>query len=226
MSKDYVPGRELDLEAYCSNQIAKITPTPQAWGTSPSDLESYNEAFLAFSAVLAASRDPATRTHAVVVAKSDARKRVIAEARKIAATVQACREVTNSMRAQIGLTIRKEEPTPIGIPFEAPVAEVKNRLGTMVEVRVHGGTGRPRPHGVAGCALFSFVGAVPPAELKAWTFEGDCTRSTAEITFDAALPPGTTVWITAAWYNPRGQRGPACAPISTFLAGGAMAQAA
>ena len=39
-------------------------------------------------------------------------------------------------------------------------------------------------------------------------------------------PPGPVVWLTAFWYDPRGQSGPGCTPGSAILAGGGMLMAA
>jgi hypothetical protein len=59
-----------------------------------------------------------------------------------------------------------------------------------------------------------------------WQFWGNTTKTSVEVEFDASLTPGTVVWFTAFWYNPRGESGPGCAPVSGIIAGGAMQQAA
>ena len=47
------------------------------------------------------------------------------------------------------------------------------------------------------------------------------SSTSIEITFDAALPPGTKVWLTANWIGTR----PMAAPVSIHLAGGGVAGA-
>ena len=46
------------------------------------------------------------------------------------------------------------------------------------------------------------------------------------VAFAATTPAGAQVWFSACWYNPRGETGPGCSPISTNIAGGAMELAA
>jgi hypothetical protein len=47
------------------------------------------------------------------------------------------------------------------------------------------------------------------------------------VVFDSSLAPGTTVFLTAFWFNPRLLSGPACTPISTsFGAAGVTTSAA
>jgi hypothetical protein len=93
---------------------------------------------------------------------------------------------------------------------------------------MHDGTGttRGKPAGVQGASVFSYVGATPPVEVTGWTFQGNTTLTTIDVTFASTLPPGTVVWFTAFWYNPRAKAGPGCSPVSAILAGGGMAMAA
>ena len=77
------------------------------------------------------------------------------------------------------------------------------------------------PAGVAGASVFSHVGATAPTAEDDWTFEGLTGRTTVTITFPAETAPGATAWFRAAWYNPRGQKGPAATPATTNIAGGA-----
>ena len=107
--------------------------------------------------------------------------------------------------------------------------EVIERMGTVVKVRLHDATGerRGKPDGVAGARIYSHIGPTAPVNVVDWKFEGQVTR-TAEIpiTFASETAPGTIVWFTACWYNPRGETGPGCAPVSTNIAGGEMEMAA
>lgn len=79
---------------------------------------------------------------------------------------------------------------------------------------------------MSGVQLFSYIGAAPPADASAWKFEGFKTRAVNTVQFPADLAPGSVVWFTAFWQNPRGETGPGCAPLSAIIAGGALAEAA
>jgi hypothetical protein len=97
-----------------------------------------------------------------------------------------------------------------------------------VRIRLSDATGvrRGKPAGVQGARLYTHVGPAAPVEIRDWNFEGQTTRVTADVEFPLTTPPGTVVWITAQWYNPRGETGPGCPPVSTTIVGGAMRQAA
>jgi hypothetical protein len=37
------------------------------------------------------------------------------------------------------------------------------------------------------------------------------------VTFGPPVPPGAKVWLTACWYNPRGELGPAATAVYTHI---------
>lgn len=137
--------------------------------------------------------------------------------------MQANPSVTGQQKSSLGLTVRDVEPTPINPPADAPTLDVLSAVGRSVKVRLHDSanpTRRGKPAGVAGASLFTCVGATPPADISGWTFQGNTSRTTADVQFPAEVPAGATVWLTAFWFNPRAQNGPTCAPVSTNLPGG------
>jgi hypothetical protein len=89
-----------------------------------------------------------------------------------------------------------------------------------------GATGRAKAAGAQGALLYAFVGDRAPATLDDFKPAGQATRPTADVHFDYSLPPGTSVFITARWYNARGQAGVAAAPVRTYLVGGELRLAA
>jgi hypothetical protein len=141
---------------------------------------------------------------------------LVAEIRALARQIQGTQSVTDAQRQALGLTVHAAR-TPIPAPSTSPMVEIKSVTGRTVQVKTHdaSSTRRGRPLGVAGAAVFSFVGAEPPANTSAWKFEGNTTRVLFDVVFDSSLAPGATVWITSFWYNGKAQSGPACTPIST-----------
>ena len=70
--------------------------------------------------------------------------------------------------------------------------------------------------GVAGASVFTLVGAEAPADPAAWQFEGMITRTTFAVSFEQRSG-ADTVWVSAFWYNEKGQSGNASAPVSVNL---------
>jgi hypothetical protein len=144
-------------------------------------------------------------------------------------TIQASPAVTDAQKVQLGITVRKTTPSPVPPPSTAPTLTVAAVAGRTASVRLGDAQNphrRGKPAGVAGASVFSFVGAVAPADLNAWKFEGNVGRPEIDITFPSTLAAGTTVWLTAFWFNNRKQSGPACDPVSANLPGGGVSQLA
>jgi hypothetical protein len=178
---------------------------------------------LSYSTSLTASSDPSTRGPAAVLAKDTAKRTLVAYIRQLARIVQANPAVTNTQRFDLGLPARGTLPSPIPAPAEAPDVDVKRVGGRTILIRIHRATGsrRGKPAGVAGANVYSHVGATPPASLVDWTYEGHVSRpNNVEVVLPADVAGGSTVWLCASWFNPRGQAGPTSAPVSTNIPGG------
>jgi hypothetical protein len=93
----------------------------------------------------------------------------------------------------------------------------------MVRIKLKDATSesRGRPDGVAGAAIFSFVGTTAPTTPDGWKFEGNTAKTVTEITFPETVPNGATVWVTAMWFNAKTESGPGALPVSTNIQGGA-----
>ncbi len=228
MSKDFIPSQEAELVTWSTNFDAQINNDPPAVGLTVEQTGGYSTLQAAFVAAFQASQDPSTRTPSTIVTKNEAKDALVANARHLARIIQACPTVSDTQRSDLGLTVRKTEPSPVPVPEEEPHLDIQERFGSVVRIRLHDDTAsrRGKPEGVEGAMVFSFVGPTPPTDLEKWSFEGNMTRALVDVAFDPALAAGTQVWLTAAWYNPRGQSGPGCTPVSTTLVGGAITQAA
>jgi hypothetical protein len=101
--------------------------------------------------------------------------------------------------------------------------------GYTVKIKLHdsaSGSKRGKPAGVSGASVFSYAGATAPADISAWKFEGNTSKTAVEVAFPNTTAAGATVWLTAFWFNPRKQSGPACSPVNTNLQGGSVSLAA
>ena len=227
-STNFLPDRDGDLVTWSVNFKTKITATPTAYGLTAPQSTAYGVKHDAYAAAYQTASNPDTRSPTNIIAKDVARFALAADARMLARIVQATPSVTAEQKSELGLTVRDVEPSPIPPPAIAPGLDIVSTVGNTVRIRLHDVTNptrRGKPAGVAGASVFSFVGAAAPSELSDWRFEGNTTRTSVEIVFPAATPPGSKVWFTALWFNPRTQAGPTTAPVGTNIPGGA-AQAA
>lgn len=222
MAKNFLPTNDNALLTWAQGFAQKITATPTAFGLVAGQATSMTAAVTAFSTVLATANNPATRTRAAIASKDAAKKPLQAMARDLARIINAFPTITNAQRIDLGLTPRSGTISPIQAPDVAPVLDVVGAIGRTIKIRLRSpdSARRGKPEGVAGVTIFSYVGNTPPADISLYRFEGSTSRTTAEVEFSPMVPAGSQVFLTAFYYNPRGESGPACQPVSAYLAGG------
>jgi hypothetical protein len=227
MASGFLPNSDGALLAWSQNFSTLLSATPATWGVSVSQASQYAALNTAYSAALTLANNPTTRTKANVAAKNTARESLKIDARLLAKIVDGQATVTNQQRIQLGLNV-KTVPVPVPAPALPPEIDIVSVIGRTVKVRVHNSatTKRARPAGVTGATMFSFAGAVPPSDVTLWTFQGSTSKTVIDIPFPTTTAAGSQVWVTAFWYNGKGQSGPAGTPVTTYLAGGNVSMAA
>jgi hypothetical protein len=222
---DFIPPRESELVTWSTNLNTKINAGPTLYGLSVGQATAYGVLHSDFLTRYQTANNPDTRSPSNIIAKDTSKTALIANARMLAAIVQAFPAITDEQLSDLGLTVPAVEPSPINPPADAPGLDIVSAVVRTVKIRLHDSanpTRRGKPAGVAGASVFSFVGATPPAEIVGWKFEGNTTKTTVEVEFASSVASGATVWVCAFWFNPRAQSGPACNPVSTNLPGGAV----
>lgn len=232
MSRGYLPTIEAELDTWVTGFENQVSQAPTDYGLTNDMVAELTTKATAFRNARQAASVAATRTPQVVAQKNQAKAELIAYVRQLVRLVQATPGITNDVRIALGITPRKEEYAPVPVPANSPDIDVLSVNRLTVRVHLHeaspagGSSRRGKPDGVAGALVYSYVGAEPPESLSAWKFETNTKRTTVSITFPPTVPAGAKVWITAVWYNPRGQNGPQATPISTSLQYGGMSEAA
>lgn len=225
----FLPRTDAALLAWSLNFKTMITATPTDYGLTAALATAYGALHDAYAAALQTATDPSTRTKGSVEAKNASRTALKANARLLANLVNGTASVTDAQKLDLGLTVRDLNPTPIPPPSAAPELDVVNVSGRTVKIRLRDAavpSRRGRPVGVIGASVFSYVGETPPEDISGWKFEGSTGLTSVSVTFPVTVPPGAQVWLTAFWFNPRKQSGPACTPVSTHVQFGGMSMAA
>lgn len=225
----WLPLTDEGLRTFCESFLSTITPVPTDFGLAASDVTLLNTRTTSYVDALATSTEPSTRTRPAVAAKRMAKAALIQTMRNLYKKVLAANLGEDKME-QLGLRPRDVQPTPIPVPAMSPQINIVKREQNTVTVKFTDPTDptrRGRPPGVDGIAIFSHVGEVAPTTNAGWNFEGNSTRMKIDVVFPASVTPGSKVWLTAFFFNPRAMSGPAATPVSTYLPGGAaMSQAA
>ena len=223
---DYLPRRDAELLAWSANWSDLINDSPETFGLSIEQASDYRDLHDAFAAAYAVTQGP-ERGPVATQTKNTAREALIREPggiRQLVRIVQTYPGTTDAMRVQLNITVPQSEPTPVPPPDHAPEIDLHPPVMRRVPIVLHNEEvigRRGRPDGVRGALVFSYIGPTPPSpqETDQWTFEKNTTRTSLEIEFPPTVANGATVWITARWYNPTGESGPASAARYAILPG-------
>lgn len=224
----YLPSREADLVTWSSNFSSVSQTYATECGLTVEQIAAYTNAQEEFAEAYQTAQHPSTRTPAAIEQKDGLKSALLLLTREFVAICQAAPGMTDTLRVQLGITVRSNEPTPVPIPSNPPQIDLLAVIGHTFKLRLHNGdsTRRSKPTGVQGATVFSYVGDNPPVNLADWKFEGSTTRTAVDVKIPGTVAPGTQVWLTAFWYNRRAESGPACTPIATGVGFGGVSQAA
>jgi len=223
----YIPSRESDLLGFAVNFATKINAAPTTYGLTAAQAAAFTGLLGAFQNTYTALQNPTTKTPPNVAAKNAAKDALIGGPdgiRQLANIAQAFPDITDELLIELRLTVRDKQPTPVPPPGFAPEIDIFPPVVRTVRFRLHNDQTigrRGKPEGAFGATVLSYVGAMPPAldDVAAWKFEFNTGSTVAEIQFPSTVPAGATVWITATWYNRRGEQSPATPPKNINLPG-------
>lgn len=223
MPKSYFPTKQAEAVSWAlqfSNQVvanAAAFNVPTAVATQLNTLNAnLQEAWVAFS-------NPANRTRGIIEAKTAALRDFKSFVKNVVNTIQAAPGVTDQQRIDLGITVRKTQPSKDSAPTEQPIVTVKKTLGRTVTVGLSRAEGkRGRPAKTLGANVFVLRGASPNDPTAKWEFAANTGKNTIEIPFGPSAT-ADTVWFQACWYNGAKEPGPLSNAVSINLpAGGAL----
>lgn len=206
---------------------SKLAADAEAYGVPSSQAEAFISAFNAFEAAYRVAMCEATRTKPAVRDKDTKKRAFVTIARRTIAQVQAWEGMTNEKRAKLNIPERKDHATRIARPEEEPRLLVTKTVGRAITVRVKRPEGeRGRPKWARGVWLYRSIGDAMPENTQSMEVVGQVTGLRTRLTVGPHVPPGTKVWLAAAWVSPTGERGPACNPVATWTNHLTLAEAA
>ncbi len=225
---DWINRTDGGLVPQSQDFSGKISATPTTYGLVAADATALASDVTAYVNAFDAATDPATRTRVTIETKDTAKDVLIARMRSYGRRIQANPAVTSAQKVALGLNVRNTPPTPTPVPGTRPVMTVVSSMGRSVKSRIADETTpnkRSKPANVTEAEIFTFVGAESPADISAWTYQGQASKTAFDVTFPASVASGAKVWICARWCNRRGEPGPLSIPVFAILTG-IVAQAA
>jgi hypothetical protein len=215
MSQSYYKLSDPNLMLWAQNVTSVLDTSASSYFLTPDVVSAFDNAAARFTNALETWREPTTRTPVASQSKREAREALIEQARHVVNTINSDPRIADTQREAIGIRPRSR-PKPIPRPSHPPEIIVESVVGNVVNVRLRGQSGRARPQGVAGASLFTAVGNDAPTDVSGWTFWGISSLTKLAIEFDQSAA-AQTVWVTANWYNERGQTSTVCQPVMVNL---------
>ena len=215
MAGSFLPKPESALLDWGLNLARALAQSPGTLGVSP-------EAAAAFAAVCQQYRtahkratNTATRTAITIAAKNAAKESLKAEARVIVRTIEG-HGVSDVQRIDLGLNIRRAW-SRVPTPTSAPCLTAAQYDGRRMRVRVWAQDQRPGRllDRASGVHIWVAWSDDPSSEPSGWQLATVSSKASFVLDFDGTI--GDTVWLAAAWCNPRGEVGPRSFPVSVSL---------
>lgn len=221
MARDsYMPSRKAEQVAWATHINTLLSTSAELYGVPAGVADAFNGITTNVQMKWQTATTPATRTKGSIAAANDALKAMRAAAQNIVGYIQATATVTDQMKIDAGVTVRKTHPSPIPPPHQKPYLVVTNIDGRKVTLELRQAVDkRSKPPAVAGATILSSTTGAMTAE--SWQFKANTTKTKITIPF----PPsetGDTVYVTAFWTNAKDQSGPAADPIAINLPAGGV----
>jgi hypothetical protein len=216
-----MPRRKAEQVGWAQTFVNVVGPKTKEYGVPDELMTQFATLNTTLQSAWAVSSEPSTRTRGTVAATDAALRAMRVAARGLVSIIQGTPGVTDQMKIDAGLTVRKT-PSKKPAPSESPIVTVTNVSGRTVTLKLRqDGERRAKPANVQNALVFTYTGATAPQDTNLWTFVMTTTETTVQIPF----PPsetGDTVWITAMWVNAKSQTGPAATPVSVNLPAGGV----
>ena len=223
MAKNFYFGKQADIVAGSANFSTLISSGAVSFGLTTGQATSFAALNTALQSAYNTAISPNTRTKTAVEANKIAIENMRRTAVLFAKIITATPTVSDAQLVSLGL-LPRIPPAPRPIPLIPPVLTITNVLNRLVTIKVRpgGNDSRSKPQGCVGAQIFTYAGAAPPSDPRAYHYEGLATRGSAQILFPDSIVSGSTVWIAAGWVTQRGYACTACSPQPVTIQGGAV----
>jgi hypothetical protein len=215
MSSRYPPEREADLITAAQTFFDVASVAPVTYSLTAPQLVLLGTKLTDFTTKWDTCQVPGTRTKTAVELKNVSKTDLVSYLRSLVRITQNAPTTTNAMRTDLAIPLRDTIPTPKPVPGVAPELKVKKIWGHQITCQIESPVteGRGWPPGVYGAQVYTLVAPEPTTDTTQWMPQGLVTRTNFVIGMPAEVAPGSKVWVTAQFVNPRGQSGVACTPV-------------
>lgn len=212
------PPGEAKLVTWTGQFVTTLTPmvVGEGFPITAERLAEYVTTRTHFVNAYNVANNPNTRTKPAITEKNARKSTLIRSTRSMVDVLQSWPQMTNTLRAELGISLRGNKPTPNPIPAQ-PFVKVESVNGREVTLSIQQSSKtKGKPAKVEGANVMVAYGELPTT-ITGWSFAQTTGKSKTTIMLDA-VDEATTVYITAFWFNGRKETGPAANPVSVNLA--------
>jgi len=223
MSTDYIPGGDLEFNAWQSNFSTFLNdPANQTRLKLTPDLIAPLEApQVAWTQMYPAHLNARNAAQVASSNKSAARVAYDGAIRALVAVLQRNPALSDADRVAMGLTVPAATRGSVGVPTSSPVATIDfgQRLMHLISFRDHDTpASKAKPDGVRGAQIYIHIGGPMPASPDEFTFIATDTKAPYIYHFEMS-DLGKTAFYLLRWENTTGQTGPWSEIVSAVVPG-------
>ena len=220
--KDYIPDNDAQFNVWLKNFTAKLNANKNTLAFAAASAATLDQQQAAYEQALAEEEAARVDFEAKREARRSLRRQSEAEARAAVRAVQADKNATDELRAELQIPLRDTTATPAPPLTSRPVLTIdfSQRLRHTLEYRDSDTpTSRARPAGATGCEFHAYVGATPPTGTSQFKYVDTDASSPFTVEYTDA-DAGKTAYYISRWVNQtRGENGARSDTVSSLIAG-------
>lgn len=210
MAAPYIPPKDSDFLAWCTNFDNLITATPAAYGLVPADAAAITAVVAPYQAAQAVVDNPATKTSVTVADKNNAKQAALVILRTYASQIRLNAGVTDGDKLALGLNLPNNSPSPIPAPTSSPIVTIIGATPGQLTMRFADSNTpdkRSKPQGAISMQLFLAVATASTSDPTDASFYANVTKQPFAIDFDNTQA-GKVATIFGRWQTRTGLVGP------------------
>jgi len=224
----YMPSGDSAFRDWLANFSSLIAADPVRYGLTAGDAAVISNHATSYEAVYLPSKQPTTRTPALVQQKDAVKASAMASCRVYAMLIKNNAGVTDDDKVALGLHVNDTTPTPIPAPTTAPLLAIQAAFSGEHIIRYADEstpTSRAKPAGATLIEIYQNVSPGPDPVIASATSVGLFGKQPIHVSQDQANT-GLTATYFGRWVTARGLVGPWSLPVAMTIAfGGPVDQA-
>ncbi|HEX8068307.1 MAG TPA: hypothetical protein VF546_00045 [Pyrinomonadaceae bacterium] len=222
MTKDYIPKGDAEFNVWLKNFVGKVETNKGKLPLAAGSGAALQQQQAALEQVLTEEEAARVAYEAKREERRTLRREAEAEARAAVRVIQADKNVTDALRAELQIPLRDAPAAPVPPITSRPVITIdfSQRLRHTLEYRdSETPTSRARPAGATGCEFHAYVGTTPPTGTGQFKYLDTDASSPYTVNYTDA-DAGKTAYYIARWVNPgRNEKGPWSETVSAVITG-------